>query len=280
MTYLLGKYYSDGIFHDQEGCPDAVSIVRVLLQLARILNEDRKKNQLHSRLLNRVFSLLTGKRGLLDRACNGISREDLEHYIGIVARAGEDFPPELEAYLDRTAGRLYPDLLAQPERPFWDKEFIYTTQAGLRRVEEEYRVLVDVKIPENSKAIGAAASLGDLSENSEWDAAMEEQRNLTGRAQEMDEQIRSAKLIEDQEIPDNVVAPGQEITLIEDDDEAKKHVYRVLGPWDMINDETINYMAPMAQGLLGLNVGDTGEMPSLTGPIKVRIEAINRIDLQ
>ena len=280
MTYLLGKYYSDGIFDDQEGCPDAVSIVRVLLQLARILNEDRKKNQLHSRLLNRVFSLLTGKRGLLDRACNGISREDLEHYIGIVARAGEDFPPELEAYLDRTAGRLYPDLLAQPERPFWDKEFIYTTQAGLRRVEEEYRVLVDVKIPENSKAIGAAASLGDLSENSEWDAAMEEQRNLTGRAQEMDEQIRSAKLIEDQEIPDNVVAPGQEITLIEDDDEAKKHVYRVLGPWDMINDETINYMAPMAQGLLGLNVGDTGEMPSLTGPIKVRVEAINRIDLQ
>ena len=147
-------------------------------------------------------------------------------------------------------------------------------------MEEEYRVLVDVKIPENSKAIGAAASLGDLSENSEWDAAMEEQRNLTGRAQEMDEQIRSAKLIEDQEIPDDVIAPGQEITLIEDDDEAKKHVYRVLGPWDMINDETINYMAPMAQGLLGLTVGDLGEMPSLTGPIKVGVEAIHRIALQ
>ena len=280
LTYLFGKYWSDGVFEGQEKCPDIVSMVRVLLQLARILNEDRKKNQLHSRLLNRVFSLLTGKRGLLDAACEGISREDLSHYVGIVARAGEDFPPELEAHLDRTAAKLYPDLLAQPERPFWDKEFIYTTQEGLKRIKEEYRLLVDVKIPENSKAIGAAASLGDLSENSEWDAAMEEQRNLTGRAQEMDEQIRSAKLIEDQEIPDGVVAPGQRITLVEEAEDGKTFVYRVLGPWDMTDDTTINYMAPMAQGLLGLSVGDVGEMPSMTGPVKVRIEAIDRIDLQ
>jgi len=279
MTYLLGKYYSDGIFDGIDKCPDAVSMVRVLLQLARVLNEDRKKNQLHSRLLNRVMSLLAGKRSLLDRACDGISRDDLEHYIGIVARAGDDFPPEIEAYLDRTAGRLYPDLLSQPEAPFWEDDFIYTTQDGLKRIKEEYRVLVDVKIPENSKAIGAAASLGDLSENSEWDAAMEEQRNLTGRAQEMDEQIRSAKLIEDQEIPDDVVAPGQRIKLVQEDDESQTFDYRVLGPWDMTDDNTINYMAPMAQGLLGLEVGDVGEMPSLSGPIKVRVEAIERIDL-
>lgn len=280
MTYLLGKYFSDGVFEGVDNCPDAVSMVRVLLQLARILNEDRKKNQLHSRLLNRVLSLLTGKRSLLERACDGISRDDLEHYVGIVARAGDDFPQELETYLDRTADKLYPDLLAQPERPFWDREFIYTTQEGFKRITEDYRVLVDVKIPENSKAIGAAASLGDLSENSEWDAAMEEQRNLTGRAQEMDEQIKSAKLIEDQEIPDDVIAPGQRITLVEEGDDGKTYSYRVLGPWDMTDDNTINYMAPMAQGLLGLKVGDIGEMPSLTGPVKVRIDAIERIDLQ
>lgn len=280
MTYLLGKYFSDGVFEGVEKCPDAVSMVRVLLQLARILNEDRKKNQLHSRLLNRVMSLLTGKRSLLDRACDGISREDLGHYIGIVARAGDDFPAELEAYLDRTAGKLYPDLLVQDEGQFWEDESrIFTTMEGLKRIKEEYRVLVDVKIPENSKAIGAAASLGDLSENSEWDAAMEEQRNLTGRAQEMDEQIRSAKLIEDQEIPEDMVAPGRRIKLVEEEGEGKTFEYRVLGPWDMTDDATINYMAPMAQGLLGLAVGDSGEMPSLNGPIKVRVEAIESIDL-
>ncbi|MCK5941115.1 MAG: GreA/GreB family elongation factor [Planctomycetes bacterium] len=277
MTYLLGKYYSDGVFDGQEKCPDTVTIVRVLLHLGRVLNEDRKSNALHGRLLNRLLSLLIGKRGLLDKACEGISRDDLAQYVGIVARAGEDFPPELESHLDRTVARLYPEILAEPDIPFWEREeFIYTTQAGLKRIKEEYRVLVDVKIPENSKAIGAAASLGDLSENSEWESAMEEQRNLTGRAQEMDGEISSAKLIEDQEIPDDVVAPGQKVTLVEEGS-GKKLEYRLLGPWDATDEQTINYRAPLAKGLLGKVLGDVGEMPSPQGPIKVRIEAIERI---
>ena len=197
--------------------------------------------------------------------------------MGIVARAGEDFPQEVETYLDRTAARLYPDILAEPETPFWEKdEYIFTTQDGLKRIKEEYRVLVDVKIPENAQAIGAAASLGDLSENSEWESAMEEQRNLTGRAQEMDGEISSAKLIEDQEIPDAIVAPGQKITLTEEGTGKQLH-YRLLGPWDATDDQTINYRAPLARGLLGKEVGEVGEMPSPSGPVQVKIEAIERI---
>ena len=277
MTYLLGKYYSDGVFEGQEGCPDAVTMVRVLLHLGRILNEDRKSNQLHGRLLNRLLSLLTGKRGLLDKACNGISSDDLAQFIGIVARAGEDFPQEVETYLDRTAASLYPDILAEPEPPFWDTdEFIFTTQDGLKRIKVDYRVLVDVKIPENAQAIGAAASLGDLSENSEWEAAMEEQRNLTGRAQEMDGEISSAKLIEDQEIPEDTVAPGQKITLIEEGTGKQLH-YSLLGPWDATDEQTINYRAPLAKGLLGREIGEVVEMPSPSGPVQVKIEAIERI---
>ena len=277
MTYLLGKYYSDGIFEGQESCPDAVTIVRVLLHLGRVLNEDRKSNQLHGRLLNRLLSLLTGKRGLLDKAIDGISRDDLAQYVGIVARAGEDFPQEIETYLDRAVDRLYPDILAEPEIPFWEKdEYIFTTQDGLKRIKEDYRVLVDVKIPENAQAIGAAASLGDLSENSEWESAMEEQRNLTGRAQEMDGEISSAKLIEDQQIPDDTVAPGQKITLVEEGS-GKTLEYRLLGPWDATDEQTINYRAPLAKGLLGKSLGEVGEMPSPSGPVKVKIEAVERI---
>ncbi len=133
-----------------------------------------------------------------------------------------------------------------------------------------------MKIPENAQAIGAAASLGDLSENSEWEAAMEEQRNLTGRAQEMDGEISSAKLIEDQEIPEDIVAPGQRITLIKQDSGEKLN-YRLLGPWDAHDEQTINYRAPLAKQLLGKQIGEVGEMPSPSGPIKVQIEAIERI---
>jgi transcription elongation factor GreA len=137
-------------------------------------------------------------------------------------------------------------------------------------------VLVEDKIPANSKSIGAAAALGDLSENSEWEAAMEEQRNLTGRAQDMDQQIRNARMIEEQDVPNDRVAPGTKITLVETNTN-QRTTWRVLGPWDVVDDHTVNYLAPIAQGLLGKGVGDTGEMPTPHGPVPVRIEAIERI---
>jgi transcription elongation factor GreA len=248
----------------------------VLLHLGRILNEDRKKNQMHSRLLGRLSSLLSGKRGLLHRSLDGISREDMAQVLGILHRAGEDFAPEIVTMIDRKVIDTFPDLLAKPELPFWEKDQIFTTREGLRRIKDDYRVLVDDKIPANSKAIGAAASLGDLSENSEWESAMEEQRNLTGRAQDMDQQIRSARLIEEQDIPDNCVAPGTKITLVETVS-GNRLVYKVLGPWDVIDDHTVNYLAPIAQGLLGKAAGDMGHVPGTAGAIEVRIEAIERI---
>lgn len=276
QTYLLGKLYAEGTFDQSPQRPTPVTVGRVLLHLGRVLTEERKKSQLHSRLLGRLTSLLTGKRGLLHRAMEGITRDDLSHYIGIIKRAGEDFPQEVVDMIDRVVADNYPDLHARPELPFWEKDNIYTTRTGLKRVKEEYRVLVEDKIPANSKAIGSAAALGDLSENSEWDAAMEEQRNLTGRAQAMDQQIRSARLIEEQEVPADRVAPGTKVMLVEEQS-GKQLVYRVLGPWDVDDDHTINYKAPIAKDLLGKGVGDSAELPAVSGPIRVRVEAIERI---
>lgn len=276
QTYLLGKLYCDGVFDGIDQCPGPVAVGRVLLHLGRILNADRKRNQLHSRLLSRLTSLLTGKRGLLNRSLDGISREDLTQYVGICRRSGEDFPQEIVDMIDRVVADRFPEILAKPELPFWERDHIYTTREGMRRIREDYRVLVDEKIPANSKAIGAAAALGDLSENSEWEAAMEEQRNLTGRAQDMDAQIRSARLIEEQDVPNDRVAPGTKITVAEEVS-GQRSSYRLLGPWDVVDDHTINYMAPIAQGLLGKSVGDTGEIPTPRGPVRVRIEAIDRI---
>lgn len=275
LTYLLGKLYGDGVFDKAEQRPSPVAVGRVLLHLGRILNEDRKKNLLHSRLLGRLTSLLSGKRGLLHRSMDGISREDLTQYVGITKRAGDDFPVEIVSMIDRVVADHYPDIHAKPELPFWEKDQIYSTKDGLRRIKEEYRVLVEDKIPANSKAIGAAAALGDLSENSEWESAMEEQRNLTTRATDMDQQIRSVRLIEDQDIPTDRVAPGTKVTIVEEAS-GKQHAYRVLGPWDVVDDHTINYLAPIAQGLLGRAVGELGELPGPHGPVAVKVVGIER----
>ncbi|MGE3173892.1 MAG: GreA/GreB family elongation factor [Planctomycetota bacterium] len=277
LTYLLGRVYADGVFDGRDDRPDDVTVGRVLLHLARVLTGDRKGNTFHNRLLSRCTSLMTGKRGFLHKPLAHIEREDLSNYLGITERGGEDFPQEIGDLVLRAVADKHPDLTAKAERPYWERpDVIFSTIAGLRRIKEEYRVLVEEKIPTNSKAIGAAASLGDLSENSEWESAMEEQRNLTTRASDMDAQIRIAKLIEDQEVPADIVAPGTRITYTEEIG-GRKHTYKVLGPWDVIDDHTINYLAPIAQGLLGLKVGQSGEIPTPVGPVKVTIDAIERL---
>lgn len=277
LTYLLGRLYADGVFDKREDRPDPVTVGRVLLHLARVLNSDRKGNTFHNRLLSRLTSLLTGKRGFLNKPLTDIGRDDLASYLGITERGGEDFPTEIVDLVLRAVAAYHPDLTAKPERQFWEREeVIFTTAAGLKRIKEDYRVLVEEKIPANSKAIGAAASLGDLSENSEWESAMEEQRNLTTRASEMEQEVRAARLIEGQEIPDDVVAPGTRVVLIEEEG-GRRREYAVLGPWDVIDDHTINYRAPIAQGLLGRRAGENAELPSPQGPIRVRIESIERI---
>jgi transcription elongation GreA/GreB family factor len=82
-------------------------------------------------------------------------------------------------------------------------------------------------------------------------------------------------LIEDQEIPDGIVAPGTRVTLHEEES-GKQRTYLILGPWDVNDDSTINYRAPIAHGILGLSVGETGNLPSPNGPIAVRIERVER----
>lgn len=277
LTYLLGRLYADGEFDARQDRPDPVTVGRVLLHLARVLNSERKGSPFHGRLLSRLTSLLTGKRGFLQRTLEHISRDDLQGFLGITERGGQDFPQEIVDAVLRAVSDKYPELTARAEKPFWEREdVILTTRQGLRRIKEDYRTLVEDKIPANSKAIGAAASLGDLSENSEWESAMEEQRNLTARATEMDREIRAARLIEDQEIPEGVVTPGMRVTFSELP-AGPQRSYAVLGPWDVLDDATINYRAPIAQGLLGLKVGETGEIPSPAGPVTVRIDRIERL---
>ena len=273
LTYLIGRHYADGTFDSIENKPEDVTVGRVLLHLARVLNADRKGNAFHNRLLSRLSSLLTGKRGFLARALDGISRDDLASYLGITERGGEDFPQEMTDQILRCVANNYPELTAGEDKDYWEREdIILTTRKGLDRIKEDYRVLVDDKIPENSKAIGAAASLGDLSENSEWESAMEEQRNLTSRATAMDREIRAARLIEDQPVPDDVVAPGTAVTYREGAGDSR--TVRVLGPWDAVDDDpdTINYLAPIAHGILGKKVGDIGEVPGPGGAVPVTIK--------
>lgn len=277
LTFRIGKLYADGAFDEREDKPDLLAVNRVLLHLCRVISMEPKSNTALHRVKTKAQAVLLGRRGTLPACLEEVSRDDLASLLGIAERGGSEFPQEITDAILKVVARRFPDITSKPEKPFWERDdFIYVTAEGLRRKREEHRVLVDEKIPANATTIGNAAALGDLSENSEWEAAMEEQRNLTGRAEEMSREIRMARLIEDQELPTEVASPGMKVQFTFLDDNSAQ-TYRILGPWDAVEDDILNYRAPLAKALLGHRAGDEVEIESPSGSRPARIDALERI---
>lgn len=246
-----------------------------MLQLAAHLKRQPASDVFGSRARLRLSSILAeGSSPLLRRLTRTANVDDLRRMNAIVERG-----------VDREIDRLFtaivvesaPEIFKGIERPFWDSDAIWTTRAGLARREEELRILRDVKIPENSEAIGKAASYGDLSENSEWEAAIEDQRALTNRAQEMEAEVRAAALLENAAIPADTAAPGTKVTYREG---GKVRSVRLLGPWDSVGEpDVVSYRSPLAKGLLGLKPGARARVTLPSGTVDVEVLAVEPIEL-
>ena len=135
-----------------------------------------------------------------------------------------------------------------------------------------------MKIPANQDAIGRAAAMGDLSENAEWEAAIEEQRNLTTRAQEIEAELRLAELIENAILPEGVASPGTKVVYR---DASGAHEVAILGPWDgEDNESAISYRAPLAWGLLGHKAGETVSIQLPSGVVEITLQAVTAMPME
>ena len=158
---------------------------------------------------------------------------------------------------------------------------IWTTKIGLERRSAELRELTESKIPANEVAIGVAASYGDLSENAEWEAAIEEQRNLTQRAMDIETELRETDLLENVALPQGEAAPGTKVCYREDD--GREREVAILGPWDgdtWGGVQVVSYRAPLAAGLLGTKIGATATLALPTGEEQVEVLSVEPLILE
>ena len=129
------------------------------------------------------------------------------------------------------------------------------TQEGFEKLEQELEELKTVKRPEIVEKIKVARSFGDLSENSEYDAAKDEQGFIEQDIQRVENMIRYAVIIEDNG-DNNVVQIGKTVTFVElpgDEEES----YKIVGSAeaDVFNGKISNE-SPMAQSLIGKHLND------------------------
>ena len=133
---------------------------------------------------------------------------------------------------------------------------LYTPE-GFKALQDELDEIVNVKIEENKKEISKARAYGDLSENSEYDAAKQEQAILHARADELREMIANAKVIDESQIDHSRISVGS-IVVLYNVERQKEFTYHIVGSYetDPANGK-ISDSSPIGAALLGSREGDT-----------------------
>ncbi|GGL40685.1 transcription elongation factor GreA [Sporolactobacillus putidus] len=146
----------------------------------------------------------------------------------------------------------------------------YMTAEGKDKLERELEYLKTEKRKEVVERIKIARGFGDLSENSEYDAAKDEQAFVEARIQQLEQMIRNSVIIEDDETTD-VVKIGKSVTFKELPD-GEEETYQIVGSAESNPFEgKISNDSPMAKGLIGLSVGEEVNVSTPGGDIRVKI---------
>ena len=153
---------------------------------------------------------------------------------------------------------------------------VVLTLAGLEKLEEELEILKTKKRREIAERIKQAIAFGDIAENSEYDEAKKEQAFIEGRIGTIENLLKNAKVIDDEDISVEVVSIGCVVTVK-----------------DLAYDETVEYkivssaeadpsrlmisnVSPVGKALMGHRVGDVVEIQVPDGSIKFQIMEINK----
>ena len=154
-----------------------------------------------------------------------------------------------------------------------NKNVVYLTQDGLDELKKELDNLINVRRPENVQAIKEARSLGDLSENAEYDAARNEQAQIEARIKQLEKMLENVSIIT--EVSTDKVGIGNTVTIkyVDDDEEDE---YKIVGSQEADPFESkISNESPIAQALFDHKVGDVVTVESPNGSYEVEIIDIN-----
>lgn len=154
-----------------------------------------------------------------------------------------------------------------------DKEVILTLD-GLAKLEKELELLKTVKRREVAERIKQALEFGDISENSEYEDAKNEQGFIEGRILQIEKMLRNAKVIDEQEVHADVVTIGSKVTLVESNG-TNEMEYMIVGSAEADPEQAkISNESPVGRSVMGQKVGSVINVNVPMGTIQYKIKAI------
>lgn len=151
------------------------------------------------------------------------------------------------------------------------------TYAGLKALEDELENLKVVKRKEVAQKIKEAREQGDLSENAEYDAAKDEQRDIELRIEELEKLLKNAEVVVEDEIDLDKINIGCKVKVY-DVDEDEEMEFKIVGSTEANSlQNKISNESPVGHALLGKKVGDVVDVETQVGVIQYKVLEIQRV---
>ena len=157
-----------------------------------------------------------------------------------------------------------------------DKKNILTYE-GLKKLEDELENLKVVRRKEVSQKIKEAREQGDLSENAEYDAAKDEQRDIEARIEELEKILKNAEVVVEEEADLDKVSIGCSVKILdcEFDEELE---YKIVGSTEANSlQNKISNESPVGAALIGKSVGDVVDVETQAGVLQYKVLEIQRV---
>lgn len=156
-----------------------------------------------------------------------------------------------------------------------DKKNILTYE-GLQKLESELQDLKVVKRKEVSQKIREAREQGDLSENAEYDAAKDEQRDIEARIEEIEKILKNAEVVIEEEVDLDKINIGCRVKLY--DCEFKEELaYKIVGSTEASSLQgKISNESPVGKALIGAKAGETVKVETQAGMMQYKVLEIQR----
>ena len=142
-----------------------------------------------------------------------------------------------------------------------EEKEVLLTKEGLDKLESELEYLKSVRREEIAERIKQAIAFGDITENSEYEDAKNEQAFIEGRILTLEKTLKNARLMEDGEIRTDVVSLGSRVTLKEMKSGREIHVTLVSSVESKLKDGKISDESPVGKAVLGKKVNSTVTVP-------------------
>ena len=146
------------------------------------------------------------------------------------------------------------------------------TYTGLKKLEEELENPKVVKRKEVADKIKEAREQGDLSENAEYDAAKDEQRDIEARIEELEKILKNAEVVVEDEVNLDKISIGCIVTVYDEEIE-----FKIVGSTEANSLQgKISNESPVGRALLGHEVGDSVKVETQAGELEYKVLKIDR----